>query len=267
MGRPAASRAGAGPNGPGRTAAGRSAARALREAAPQVRRRARRALQPHAALLATAPQLRLDLPRLERAPADREPQRHAEQLRVGELRARPGVAVVVEHVEPALAQLAVEPLGQLALVRALLAEPDQLDVEGRHRSRPGDALLVGELLHRGRGDAGWAEPVGAHPDQLLGARLVQVGGAERLGEARAELEDVAGLDRRLDPDRVAVHRVARLDGADVDALEAEVAAGLDAAQVRVRAVRAGHVAARGDALVEQDRHVSADWADVAGGAD
>ena len=52
--------------------------------------------------------------------------------------------------------------------------------------------------------------------------------------------------------------------ADVDALVREVAAGLDPAQVRVRLVGARDVAAVGDAVVEQDRHLRADRADVAG---
>ena len=62
--------------------------------------------------LAPAPHLHLDLAGLQRAPPDGQPQRHAEQLGVGELRARAGVAVVVEHVEPGGAQLLVEPVGE-----------------------------------------------------------------------------------------------------------------------------------------------------------
>ena len=106
-------------------------------------------------------------------------------------------------------------------------------------------MLVGELLDRGGRDARRAEAVGAHPDQLLLAGLVEVGGAQRLRVAGAELEDVADLDRRLDPDR-SRRRPCRPvdDGPDVDALEREVAARLDAAQVRVGPVGAGHIAAR-----------------------
>ena len=73
----------------------------------------------------------------------------AEQLGVGELAARAEVlAVVVDHVEPGVLQLAVEPLGELVLVAAGLAEADEVDVERRDRARPRDALLVGELLDR-----------------------------------------------------------------------------------------------------------------------
>ena len=55
----------------------------------------------------------------------------------------------------------------------------------------------------------------------------------------------------------AVDRVAGDHRAHVDALELEVAAGLDAAQVRVGLVGAGHVLPGRDRLVEQDRQLGA----------
>ena len=90
---------------------------------------------------------------------------------------------------------------------------------------------------------------------------------ERLRVAGAELEDVADLDRRLDPDRVPVDRVARHHAAHVDGLEAEVAPRLDAAQVRVGRVGPRDVAAARDRPVHEDRRVRAHRADVAGGPD
>src|SRR5581483_4220084 len=96
---------------------------------------------------------------------------------------------------------------------------------------------------------------------------VEVGGAERLGVPGAELEDVADLDRGLDPDRAPLDRIAGLDAADVAALEREVAARLDATQVPVGPVGAGHVAAVRDSLVEQDRHVDTDRPDEPGRPD
>ena len=111
------------------------------------------------------------------------------------------------------------------------------------------------------------DAVGAHPDQLLAAALVEVRRAERLRESRAELEDVADLDRRLDRDLVAVDRVAGFDGAHVAALEGEVAPRLDAAQVVVGLVRADDVAAVLHGVVEQHRDVRADRADEARRAD
>ena len=66
---------------------------------------------------------------------------------------------------------------------------------------------------------------------------------------------------------MAADGVAGLDRAHVGALEGEVAAGLDAAQVVVGLVGADDVAAVGDGLVEQHVDVGADRADEARRAD
>src|SRR5918998_1075665 len=134
------------------------------EARPKLRRRLHRALERQRALFLAAPDLRVDLPRLDPALADREAQRAAEQLRVGELLPRAALAVVVEHVHGVAPELLVEPVRHLARLFARLPERDELDVEGRHGARPGDALLVSELLDRRGDDAGRADAVGAHPD-------------------------------------------------------------------------------------------------------
>ena len=69
---------------------------------------------------------------------------------------------------------------------------------GATDARPHDAVLVVVLLHD-RGDRpGRPDPVAAHHDRLLAPVLVEERRAERLGVERAELEDVADLDRRLD---------------------------------------------------------------------
>ena len=81
---------------------------------------------------------------------------------------------------PPSRSVAIAALGGVALGRAGLAERHQVHGERRQRPRPGDAVLVGELLDRGRDDARRADPVGAHPDRLLVALLVEVAGAERL---------------------------------------------------------------------------------------
>ena len=115
-----------------------------------------------------------------------------------------------------------------------------MDLPGRDRRGPDDAALVGALLDRGGDDPRRADAVAAHHDRVLLAVLVEVGGAERLPVAGAELEDVADLDRRLDLDRAAVGRgVAGHDRAHVELLELEVAARLDTAQVGVRLVGPG----------------------------
>ena len=60
---------------------------------------------------AAAPNLRLDLAGGERAPADRQPQWATQQLGVGELRARPACAIVIDDVETERAELLVELVG------------------------------------------------------------------------------------------------------------------------------------------------------------
>src|SRR6185436_178265 len=104
----------------------------------------------------------------------------------------------------------------------------------RHRARPRDALLVGELLDCGGHGPRRADAVRAHPDELLLAVLVEVARAERLRVAGAELEDVAHLDRRLDADRAARRvAIAGLDPPQVAPVGLEVAARLDAGEVEV----------------------------------
>src|SRR4051812_3060506 len=218
-------------SGRGPRAAETSGERALRDGPPQLGHRLGGVLERDGASVAPAAHLDLQLAALQRTAPDRDPQRAAQELRVGELLARPGITVVEEDVEAGFTQLVVEPLGDLALVAALLAQPDQLDVERGQRAGPRDALLVGELLHRRRGDPRRTDSVGAHPHELLLAVLVQIGRSHRLGVARPELEDVAHLDRGFDTDRVSAHDVALLDATHVGALEGEVAARLHAAQV------------------------------------
>ena len=121
-------------------------------------------------------------------------------------------------------------------------------------------MLVGVLLDRRGGRPRRPEAVGAHPDQLRLAGLVQIRRAERLGVAGAELEDVPDLDRRLDPDRGAVDRVAGDSTSRTSTLSnAKSRPGLDAAQVERRAGWRRRRSRPGvDGLVEQDRHLRAD---------
>src|ERR1019366_1409024 len=187
--------------------------------------------QRHRNRLAPAPDLHLELARGERATPDRDAQRTAERLVVGELLPRARVAIVVEGLQAGVLELPIEAVGELALLAAGLAQYHQLDVERGDRPRPRDPLLSGVLLARGSGGTSRPEAVGAHPDQPGLARLVQIVGPERLRITRPELEDVADLDRRLDPHDAAVDRVARPDQPHVDRLIGEVAARLDGAQV------------------------------------
>src|SRR3984885_8165737 len=238
-----------------------------RQAAPEGGDLLRRVLEQHRRVLPAPPDLHLHLAGTERALADGDAQGAPEELGVGELLPRSCIAIVVEHVEPELLELAVEPVREGTLLGAILAHDDELDVERRHRTRPGDAALVGVLLDRSGGGPRGPEPIRAHPDELLAARFVEVGGAQGLGVAGAELEDVAYLDGRLDPDRAAVDGVSGHHGADIDGLVVEVATRLDAAEVRIGLVGARHVAARRDAGGEEDRHLGADRAYVPWGTE
>ncbi len=96
--------------------------------------------------------------------------------------------------------------------------------------------------------------------------LVEVAGAQRLRVARAQLEDVAHLDRRLDRDRRPVRAgVALLHPPDVAPAGVEVAAGLHAAQVQVVLVAARDEAMQAaQGFVGEHLHRRADRADEAG---
>src|ERR671914_1065763 len=225
---------------PGRAGPLRRRPRGSGKTRPKLRGRRGGALEGQRALLLGAPDLHVHLAGLEASLADRQAQRAAEQLRVGELLPRAAVAVVVEHVEALVAEVVVKPVRHLAGLLPLLTERHELDVERGHRAGPRDSLLVGVLLDRGRHYARGPDAVRAHPDQLLLALLVEVAGAERLGVAGAELEDVAHLDRRLDLDRRAVRAgVPLLHAPHVAPARLEVAARLHAAQVHVVLIAAG----------------------------
>ena len=227
-----------------------------------------RAVDRQAVGLAAAALGRLDDAVLEAAAPDDEAQRAAEQLGVGQLLPRPRVALVVEGLDAGRAQLLVEAVGDVALFLPALGQRDQCAFHGASASRPDDPALVGELLDRRGDDPRRADPVAAHHDRVRGAGLVEVGRAERLRVAGAELEDVADLDRGLDLDRAAAGRgVAGLDRADVGLVEVEVAAGAHAAQVGVGLVGAGDEGVALDRRVLDDPHVLADRADEADGAE
>ena len=109
---------------------------------------------------------------LESSLADRQAQRAAEQLGVGELLARAALAVVVEHVEAPLAELLGEAVRHRAGLLPLLAQGHELHVPRRERPRPRDSLVVGELLDRGGRDPRELGLVGHQPvghGQHLGA--------------------------------------------------------------------------------------------------
>src|SRR4051794_5294972 len=161
-----------------------------------------------------------------------------DQICVRELLTRAQVAVVEEHVLAGCG----ENLGRLS---GDLLGPEQLDDVDVVRSdpgRPADPLLVEALLDERGHHARRPDALAAHDERLLLTVLVEERGAERLGVARVELEDVAHLDGRLELQSSAAHgaRVAPGRLAQVREAWLEVATCLDAAQVPAVAVRSGH---------------------------
>ena len=125
------------------------------------------------------------------------------------------------------------------------------------RGRPDHAAVVVVLLDRGAEDAGDADAVAAHLQQLRLAGFVEVGRVHRLAVLRAEEEHVPDLDAALDGQRAPSigRRVAGDDIADVgDQVRlGQVAAPVDAGQVEVGFVGAAdEVAHRSHGAVGDD---------------
>src|SRR6185312_6001007 len=106
----------------------------------------------------------------------------------------------------------------------------------------------------GGGDARRPDAVAAHPDRLLGAQLVQIGRTHGLRVLRAELEDVADLDHRLDRQHAAAvgTGIAGLDLVQIGEGRLVVAPGLDAGEMPARAVGARDPRALTQRLVGHD---------------
>src|SRR5204862_3085639 len=103
---------------------------------PQLRDCLRGATEREVAGLPAAADLDLELALRQRPTPDRDADRAAQQLGVGELLPRAGVAIVVEDAQAGRLELLVHTVGRRSLLAALLAERDDLDVEWRDRTRP-----------------------------------------------------------------------------------------------------------------------------------
>src|SRR5947207_8826674 len=110
------------------------------------------------------------------------------------------------------------------------------------------------LLHRGGGDSGRADAVGAHDNGLLLPVLVQIRGAERLGVPRAELEDIPDLDDALDGERLAALGAAftRKRDLEVGPVAREILPRRDTDQVETVAVGADDVGPAPERLVRDN---------------
>src|SRR5207248_10387707 len=132
--------------------------------------------------------------------------------------------------------------------------------------RPDDPVPVVALLDDGRQDAAGPDAVAAHDQRLLGAVLVEERRLERGRVAGVELEDVADLDRGLEPEAAATlrARVALSGRAQVRPPGLVVAAGLDAADVDAAPVGPRHELALAQRLVGHHLAGEAERPDRAG---
>ena len=190
----------------------------------------------------------------QRLLAHRDPDRHAEQIGIGEFLARTLGPVVQKDVEAAVSTEARRPRRPARAppprrrgVRAHGHRMERSSAARRCRARRGAA-------RRRRDDPAGPDPVAPHQHGVLLPVLVQEGRPERRRIGRPELEDVADLDRGLESQPPAAHRAGisfdRLP--DVRETGREVAAVLDATQVPARPVCPGDELPFAQGLVGDD---------------
>ena len=198
------------------------------------------------ARLAAPPDLDLDLARRERAAADRDPHRAAEQLGVGELLARARRrARRRASRSPSSLQLGVEPVGERPLLAALAcrARPSR-----RRTARSRAATRSRARRRTARPPPRPRAPARSRssPSRSAARCRTRRGSSRRAARSSAVPSlkmlptSIAGSIRIGVPSTVSPCD----DRAHVDRLELEVTPGLDATQVDVGPVRPGHVAAR-----------------------
>src|SRR3954465_12296865 len=185
--------------------------------------------QAHTPLVTRRPVANVDRAILEALLPPGDANRDPDQICVRELLTRAQVAVVEEHVLAGCG----EDLGRLSGDLLGPEQLDNVDVVRSDRRRPPDPVLVVALLDERGHHARRPDAVAAHDERLLLTVLVEERRAERLREARLELEDVAHLDRRLELQRSAAHRARVPPGrlAQVREARLEVTTRLDAPQV------------------------------------
>ena len=110
----------------------------------------------------------------------------------------PRIALVEEH-SGILRKVSCEFGGERLDLVVAAREREHVHGVRRERDGPGDPGLVASLLDRGRHDAAGTDAVAPHHDRLLLAVGVEEHRAERRRVVRSQLEDVAHLDRGLEP--------------------------------------------------------------------
>src|ERR1700733_5216414 len=133
----------------------------------------------------------LEAARFQGALAHHHAMRDAEQLRVGELDARPCVPVVVQHLDAGAGELLVQPIADFADTGGFVQiQRHQYHLERRNGRRPDDAALIVVLLDGGGHDARHTDSIAAHEQRDLAARFVEYRGLHGAAVLVAELEDV-----------------------------------------------------------------------------
>src|ERR1700756_791289 len=230
---------------PGTRRGGASAAPADRIASPEARAdEAERLGGRKLGALSVAPLPVLELAGLEARPGHPQPMWNAEQLRVGELDARAGVAIVEQDFDPGIGELGVQAVGGGAdTVGLLQIERNQHHLKGSDRVRPDDAALIVTLLDSRGHDTRHTDAVTAHVKRGLPPPLIEDQRFHRLTVVASELEDVADLyaARYLQAPAARGARIARHHHAQVGGCGARhVPVPVDAGEVLVLLVGAAY---------------------------
>ena len=145
--------------------------------------------------------------------------RNAQQFGIGELHARPRVAIVIEHVDAGRVQFRIQarrPAVRTASERSWLRVTQQHG-EGRDGLGPDDSLFIMILFNGRRHDARHTNAVAAHQRGQGLAGRVEHRGLHGLAVLAAQLEDMTHLDAAADGQRaraggagVAGHHIAQV---------------------------------------------------------
>src|SRR3954468_177585 len=259
-----------------------SATAALESNAPATRKPVRMLLSSHARAdevecivereflaLRVTPAAVLELARFQPTLSDNQAVRDAQQLCVGELDSRTGVAVVVQHFNSSSSKLGIEPLGDLAYPFGFLhAHGHEHNLEGRNGIRPDDAAFIVILLNRRGHDARHTDAVTTHVEAHFLAAFVENDAFHGLAVLLTQLEDVTYFNTagNLETSMTRGARVAFYHVADVSRDHSlHVAVPVDAGVVHVSFIGPGHEVSQHQlAVINIDPALESNRADVTG---
>ena len=219
--------------------------------------------------LAVGPSGELHYRILEAPGADRDPQRNADQLGIGELHTRSTIPIVQQDIHAGGPELGVETLGAFHRLLVVHLHHGQDHLVRGDAHRPDQAVLVVVGLGHGRHCPAHPDPVGTHGRNPVHAVGVEDRHAHGVGVPAAQLEDVPRLDAAGDAQRrpaggagLAVHYRAQVQ----PVVDSHVTFDVDAFEVDVVLVGSGgHAGARAQGLVGVDGEVGdAHGAEAAG---